>query len=709
MKKYLNVIIVSFFAFLLLEYDYGLPLIIPIILIYLSNNSKLSFIVIPVSMLSIFVFNYDYLKVGIVLYIFIMIYLLFFLKKKNLFIDAIYTFVICMGLLLLRANEILNKEIIIRIIIYSALSSVMLTVMKIILNKREDFFVYFEIVSISLALIGASLIEFEYNICFYLGCFYAIYFTYNANGLFSFVFSTLLMVYIYMKYKIEYVLILPFLSVIYMINSILSSFVTILLTTILCFIFPEYYKVAIILDVICIAFELLKNKVLGKRITKENEIKESVKESSEVLNRDVLAFSSFLDMCAQESEGMREYYKKLDEGIKSLEKNYCNKCYLCNKCYQKDVKEEMKNLIINAKNITYDIKESEVFSVCPYNIEIRKSAIIINEKMENTTRRAKSKVVSSTLQGISNILRQFIVDTSTKKEMEYEEIYKMKKAISSNGYVISYFKADKMNDDDFLIEIGIRGVTFEDVKEKIASIIERSIHKEVTLEYDYTESGKIYFHIIPKTKCRIEYSTSSIAAGKVSGDNLLVNETKDGKVVSVICDGMGKGYSANMSSEFVIGMFEELFKSNLSSYAMIQMMNTYCEIKDSIDSFCTLDYMELDRKNKEITFYKMSSAPSYIYHLNKSIEKIENKRLPLGKESEIVTENVKVEEGDIIIMSSDGVFENIQNEGELNEYIASITHLPAPKIVYQVINYIKESSKLTDDDISLVVLKVLPN
>ena len=233
MKKYLNVIIVSFFAFLLLEYDYGLPLIIPIILIYLSNNSKLSFIVIPVSMLSIFVFNYDYLKVGIVLYIFIMIYLLFFLKKKNLFIDAIYTFVICMGLLLLRANEILNKEIIIRIIIYSALSSVMLTVMKIILNKREDFFVYFEIVSISLALIGASLIEFEYNICFYLGCFYAIYFTYNANGLFSFVFSTLLMVYIYMKYKIEYVLILPFLSVIYMINSILSSFVTILLPEIL--------------------------------------------------------------------------------------------------------------------------------------------------------------------------------------------------------------------------------------------------------------------------------------------------------------------------------------------------------------------------------------------------------------------------------------------------------------------------------------------
>ena len=494
-----------------------------------------------------------------------------------------------------------------------------------------------------------------------------------------------------------------------MINSILSSFVTILLTTILCFIFPEYYKVAIILDAICIAFELLKNKVLGKRITKENEIKESVKESSEVLNRDVLAFSSFLDMCAQESEGMREYYKKLDEGIKSLEKNYCNKCYLCNKCYQKDVKEEMKNLIINAKNITYDIKESEVFSVCPYNIEIRKSAIIINEKMENTTRRAKSKVVSSTLQGISNILRQFIVDTSTKKEMEYEEIYKMKKAISSNGYVISYFKADKMNEDDFLIEMGIRGVTFEDVKEKITSIIERSIHKEVTLEYDYTESGKVYFRIIPKTKCRIEYSTSSIAAGKVSGDNLLVNETKDGKVVSVICDGMGKGYSANMSSEFVIGMFEELFKSNLSSYAMVQMMNTYCEIKDSIDSFCTLDYMELDRKNKEISFYKMSSAPSYIYHFNKTIEKIENKRLPLGKESEIVTENVKVEEGDIIIMSSDGVFENIQNEGELTEYIASITHLPAPKIVYQVINYIKESSKLTDDDISLVVLKVIPN
>lgn len=712
MNRYLNIIIISFFSFLLLGYDYGLPLLIPIILIYVTYNNKLLLLMIPISILSTLIFEIEYIKVVIGMYILIVIYLLTFLKKDNLVIDGIFGFASCILLLLFRKAEftfIIDKESIYLYLLYSLVSALLYVIIKALLKASEGNFMYFEVVSISIALLGSTQINFTYNIGFVLAVIYAIYFAYNTSSLFSFVFSVGIGAYLFFRLNIEYALILPVISIVYALNSIVSSFLVVLLTTIICVIYPKYYTVALIIDGICIAFEILKTKMLGQRITKDNEIKETQKETKETLNQSVLAFSSFLDMCASESEGTREYYKKIDEGINSLISNYCNKCYLANRCQKSDIKEEMKYLIINANSLTYDLKESSVFSVCPYNVEIRKSAMLINERMENSKTRSKTKVVSSTLSGISNMLRQFTVDNNLKVEIPYEDIYKMKKSISSNGYTLVYFKIKKLYEDDFMIELGIRGFAFEDIKERLSKIISHSFKREVTLEYDYSENGKVYFRIIPKTSCKIEYSTSQIAAGNISGDNMLISETKDGKIVSVICDGMGKGYSASLSSEFVIGMFEELFKSSLSSYAIIQMMNTYCEIKDSIDSFCTLDYMELDRKNKALTFYKMSSAPSYVFHKDKTIEKIENRRLPLGKESEILTDKVKVDEGDIIVMSSDGIFDNIKNENELNEYISSITHLPAPKIVYQIINYIKEINKLTDDDISLVVLKVLPS
>lgn len=708
MNKYLNIIIISFFSFLLVKYDIGYPLLIPILITYFKKNSKLALIIIPVSLISTYFFNNELLKIIIIIYILLVSYLLVFVKKNNLVIDSIYVFVLTFISLVLKANEAINDNLY-TFILYSIVSMVSFILITIILKASEINFAYFELVSIMIAILSSSLIEFKINICFVLSVFYTLYFTNGTNFIYSLIFASLMGVYINYKFGFVYSFSLPFLSIIYSLNSIISGFITVLFAFFFSFVLKDFEDTALIIGSNVIIFELFKTLILGKKITKKSEEKEETIEKKESLNTNVLAFANFLDMCALESTGTRTYYKKIDDGIKSMTSNYCNKCYLCNKCYQNDVKEEMKTLIINAKNITYDIKKSEVFSICPYNVEIRKSAILINEKLDNTLEKTKTKIISGTLNGVSNILRQFIIDNNIKKEMNYDKIYKLKKAISVNGYKITYFKVNKFIENDYLIEIGIRGKAFNDIKQNLEGLASKCLNEKVSIEYDYEENGKIYMRIIPSIKCKIEYSTSKVAKENVSGDNILINETKDGKILSIICDGMGKGYSANLSSEFVINMFEELFKSTLSSYAIIQMMNSYCEIKDSIDNFCTLDFLELDQKNCNMTFYKMSSAPSYIFRNNKSIERIDNKRLPLGKESEIILESIKVEEGDMIVMSSDGVFENIENQNELNEYILSIKHLPAPKIVYQIINFLKQSSKLTDDDISLIVLKVMPS
>ena len=75
MNKYLNIIIVGFFSFCLLNYDIGLSLIIPIIMIYALLNSKSLIIIMPISLLSTYIYNKEYIYVITIIYLILIIYL----------------------------------------------------------------------------------------------------------------------------------------------------------------------------------------------------------------------------------------------------------------------------------------------------------------------------------------------------------------------------------------------------------------------------------------------------------------------------------------------------------------------------------------------------------------------------------------------------------------------------------------------------------
>ena len=58
-------------------------------------------------------------------------------------------------------------------------------------------------------------------------------------------------------------------------------------------------------------------------------------------------------------------------------------------------------------------------------------------------------------------------------------------------------------------------------------------------------------------------------------------------------------------------------------------------------------------------------------------------------------------------MSSDGVFENVVNSKELEEFILSIRGLDSQKMAYEILNYSRYADVLNKDDMSVIVLKVL--
>jgi serine/threonine protein phosphatase PrpC len=58
-------------------------------------------------------------------------------------------------------------------------------------------------------------------------------------------------------------------------------------------------------------------------------------------------------------------------------------------------------------------------------------------------------------------------------------------------------------------------------------------------------------------------------------------------------------------------------------------------------------------------------------------------------------------------MASDGIFENIVNEEELEKFINGIKHLAPQKITYEILNYARKNKKRVGDDMSVISLKIM--
>ena len=65
-----------------------------------------------------------------------------------------------------------------------------------------------------------------------------------------------------------------------------------------------------------------------------------------------------------------------------------------------------------------------------------------------------------------------------------------------------------------------------------------------------------------------------------------------------------------------------------------------------------------------------------------------------------------LEEDDLILMSSDGIFENIVESEELDNFIKKIRGESPQKIVFEILNYTINNKIKTNDDATLIALKI---
>ncbi len=247
---------------------------------------------------------------------------------------------------------------------------------------------------------------------------------------------------------------------------------------------------------------------------------------------------------------------------------------------------------------------------------------------------------------------------------------------------------------------------FNELKKQLSVVLNKN------LEYPVVEEFGDYVKLIFKEKPCYRVVSSAVqfnATGeKYSGDTYSTFYDEKGVFYSVICDGMGTGAKAAVSSSLAVTLLEKLIKAGFSIESSVKTVNTSLISKSGEECSVTLDLVSVDLYNGRVEFYKCGAQHTLVKRRSK-ISQINFETLPLG-----IINNVEIGFGsgtvgyaDVIVMCSDGVRE--EDFWQLRNAVKVFDSGNVRSFTEEISEIIRRSQPEKRDDYTMITLAVTEN
>lgn len=726
MLKKFNIVLIFLVLPLSINLGIGISLILPITLFYLLKDFKnIYYSYIPTLLTSIFFIQDKFIYIISMLVLTLLFYYLITRvltnKKGKYTLLVIFSYLVISNIAvnyLLKYNisiSLLNTGLSILLYLYLEryLYKMILEIEDTSQNALSSM-AYLEIVLCIVAVISASTISyFNINLGYIYAVYFAMYFGKTYKNIFSFLYGVVSMLILYLLFNIDEALFIPFISVLYFISNIFMLFLFNSFLCVLLFTNTGYdTNMLISTMVVSILFEVISPFIIDERKTNIDMFEYIYNQIQKNTNDEILNFALFIDKFSSGFKNPQEYNNRLSDGIKTLVQNHCNNCPKKKECFNKykiELYGVFKSILLQEPN--FRINYPEFCDYCSKISNFEHTSKLLESKIKaplSDDSKSQNNIMLAQLNGVSNAIKKYVVDLASQDEISYYQMMLIKKRLESYGYTVTYFEVLKLFKDDFNLKIGIKHEGFDEIRNTVKLIASNILGKKVSVIVDTEERGNIYINVVPLIKIDITYGYGALSCDgeEICGDNYLIKEINNGHFISAISDGMGKGYRAFYESDMTLKLVEDIIKLNLTSGTALEILNSFYAVQEYLEQYATLDFLEINRYTKSATFYKMGASTTYIFRSNGTIDKIFNKSLPFGLDEEITDVTYNLKDGDLILMSSDGIFENIIDETALQEYIESIKELPPQRIVYELLNYTINHKIKTKDDMSIIALKI---
>lgn len=424
---------------------------------------------------------------------------------------------------------------------------------------------------------------------------------------------------------------------------------------------------------------------------------------------------------------------KLDMNMKSsglvenLANRVCNTCDTCTICWGREMVSTYKafeDLIENVQN------SSSVFPISLEKKCMKKGALmrntedvikkfVINEMWKSRLAEGRELIANqfnNMAKSVDEIMQEFSADFNEDKGVEKKiERILDKYNIEVDEVFVIKDKFDRL--DVHIVSNSCNGRNL--CTKKMLPLINECVEYPMKLRENgcridpNTKKCTARFEEVPKFNIKTSVARACKDGQSIYGDNFDFGEGIDGRYMMVLSDGMGSGPQAGRESKAVVDLISKFTSAGFSRTTAINTVNSIMSLKFSEEEkFSTVDLSAIDLYSGEMDFIKVGAVASFIKS-GDTIDIVKSKSLPIGvlDEADIEVHNRKVKSGDLIVMVTDGIIENDEeNRGKIDwllDYLCRNNDLATDEIAKGLLREAKEiGNNKVNDDMTVMVSKV---
>lgn len=481
------------------------------------------------------------------------------------------------------------------------------------------------------------------------------------------------------------------------------------------------YLLPEILGASLIAYPLLRFEVIPRPAFLVN--KEATKTVSEILlqRQDERTKADLKNMSSSFEEISKMLYetssktknptrKTLEKSCFEITEGYCYSCPKNEICWKRDVPTTKANILkmsdeaFAKSEIDLRSLEEKFIHRCP-NVE--KITADIERCLKNMTidsvKNDRLSISASNFELTSKMLDSLSLscDENEEENLRYTDI--ASRLASSLG--LSYEKIEvKGGAKKHIIATGVdpkrTSCSQEELRARLESELKIPLEAPILTEENGTFSLEINGLATYKTKSTLK----SVSFGKeLNGDSIISFKGRNDKEYFLICDGMGTGDEAHLTSEMCTTFLEKILKVSSEKEVAISILNNFVRSK-SVECSSSVDLLEIDLIGKGASFIKSGASPSFIKRKDK-VFKLMSKTAPIGIMRNLDAEKLSFtfERGDICVMLSDGIASGKGDSSWLCDYLKETEEASTENIADEILSLAKIHAK-TRDDMSVIVI-----
>lgn len=363
--------------------------------------------------------------------------------------------------------------------------------------------------------------------------------------------------------------------------------------------------------------------------------------------------------------------------VDDIVENKCSACSLQEDCWKKSYYTTYYSIFTALGVMETDVDDKdkklrEILEFCvddEYIGDYIESAYAkyMEKKVFNDRLKDQRQVLIEQLEGLSRTIKNMDIDiyNHTTFNDDLEEL--IEKEIKNKRFDLKDIVVAQLKEDDLEVYLEFSSKNTVDRVERISRIVSSALGYSMTADYTIGLLENTNHIRLIKSNRFSSLTRAAILPNSengISGDNFTFGEVDTTSFIA-ISDGMGTGKKASSQSAKAIEILEKMMQLNMDKEMTIKTINDILRTSTSYELFTTMDLSFIDLYKGKLHSIKSGASPTFIKGKD-GVRIINSQSLPIGllKDVDFNIYDENMEDGDIIIMMSDGVLESNQEKSD---------------------------------------------